>query len=197
MAAIMYGTKYGKFSNAAGDSAGLQISSVFHEPKYTNDEWANHVYVQLPGTKDPAFSVGALVTVQTPTDKFTGRIWYVYQGSTAYNLYVNPSSKLASEIKDASSGTIWLASALTSGTAPVVTTPDTGNVVADPGKTVLQTIADNQETAATLTANNNISPQVGPATTSNMMKYGKYAGLGLLVLALAGVIIWKLKKGKK
>jgi len=84
----------------------LPVIKVFHEPDNSVGEWANHIYVQLSGRVDPDFHIGGTVTVKTPTSQFTGTIWYIYQGSEAYNLYVHPSNIDASDIPDAESGIV-------------------------------------------------------------------------------------------
>jgi len=117
MAAIFYGTR---FSNAAGDSVGLPIKKLWHETRYNTGEWANHVYVQLFG-KNTEFKVGQIVTIQTPTDTFSGQIWYIYNSTEVYNIYIHPSTKASSEIQDATSGTAWLGAQVPTSVSPTVT----------------------------------------------------------------------------
>lgn len=117
MAAIMYGTRY---YHAAGDADGLPLKKLWHETRYSNDEWANHVYIQLYG-KNTEFRVGQTVTVKTPTDTFIGQIWHIYNSTEVYNIYVHPSSKPSSEITDATYGKVWLGTEVRSALEPLPT----------------------------------------------------------------------------
>lgn len=172
MAAITYGTRY---SNAAGDSEGLPIKRLWHEEVKTGTSWVNHVYVQLFG-KNTEFKVGQVVTIETPTDTFTGKIWYIYNAPEVYNIYVHPSTKTSAEIKDATSGTAWLGS---------IAHPEAGT-----GQTVLQTIVESEETKEVLSK----SEVKDESVANNSTK--KYMITGAVVLALIAIvtIYKKLKK---
>lgn len=190
--AIMWGTR---FSNANGESnAGRAIGFVQHEPKYNTGSWANHVYVRINTPFDNSYQVGEIVTVQTPTDIFTGPIWYIYEGTGWFNLYVNPSSKPASSIADANSGTVYKGTSV-----PVVldkpTVPLNTGEQAPAGQTLLQAGVQKEEVADALAGNAELSKKVGPKTTSTLKNFA--IPIILVLLAGAGLVWWKLKKGKK
>jgi hypothetical protein len=180
MAAITYGTRY---SNAAGDPDGLPLKLLWHETRYNTGSWANHVYVQLTG-RNTEFKVGQKVTVETPTDTFSGEIWYIYNSSSVYNIYIHPSTKKASEIKDATTGLVWFGSVA----HPAVT--GNGTNAAEAGKSVIQSEVEAEAKGEALAD----SKGMGVLGTDNPNK--KYIIIaGVVLLAIAGILIYrKLKK---
>lgn len=197
--AIMWGTR---FANASGESnGGRAIGFVQHEPKYNTGSWANHVYVRINAPFDNSYKVGDIVTVQTPTDIFTGPIWYIYESTSWFNLYVNPSSKPASSITDATSGTVYKGTSVpVVEEKPVVSTGyETVPLItvekAPAGQTLLQAEVQKAEVADALAGNAELSKEVGPKTTSTLKNFA--IPIILILLAGAGLVWWKLKKGKK
>ena len=79
MAAIM---EYTQFENAIDNA--MAVKMTFIKPKTL----AETVFIQLSG-RNTIYKVGEVVTyIGSNGVRFSGKIYYIYQGATAYNLYI-------------------------------------------------------------------------------------------------------------
>jgi hypothetical protein len=84
MAVILEGTA---FENAIEDK--VQVSSLVYSSKIPDS-----ILINVKGT-NPGFTTADTVTYLNEGVKISGKVWYVYQGATSFNLYVkhpNPAS---------------------------------------------------------------------------------------------------------
>lgn len=176
---------YPTFRNAT-DPNGVEASRVFHVTS-NKQSWPDNQFVNIPGKVDSRFSVGKIVTVVTPTTTFTGPIWYIYQGSTSYNIYVR--TERAPEIKDADYAMVYIGS-----TAPQTTIAQQQEQAESESA-----VKTNQETTTSVVPKKTdakpTTTSMGPKTTE---KVKKSIPVALILLSLlAAYFLLRKKLGKK
>lgn len=77
MAIILEGTPYEYALDGAFD-----VKLLYFAEKHPKS-----ILVQISG-KNPGFSVGDTITYNNGEINFTGKVWYIYNGSSSFNLYI-------------------------------------------------------------------------------------------------------------
>ena len=171
MGTIFIPEDYGYF-NATGANSREIVSIKDAAPKHPGT-----VYVYVLGkASESHLSVGKTVFVKSPSYSFSANVWYIYQGSAGYNLYLKTAY-----VGGDFSGVV--------STEQINETSKGDNLITGQGTPV----GDGKGTGTPTAAPSVVNETIAKATGGNQ----KFVYLG--IVAVVALFLWKKfgKKGKK